>query len=337
MKIGSHDLSTNGAYIIAEIGSNHNQDKNLAFDTIDAAIDCGANAVKFQSINIDKLYFKPTPKIIELHKKIDLKESWHYELKSYCDKKGIDFFSSPTYLSSIDILEEINVPLYKLASAQIGTFPQLVKKVISIGKPVIFSTGISTVSEIKNVISIFKKHNNNKYILLHCNSIYPTPYKKVNLNCIPMYKSLFGSPVGFSDHSDGFITSVGAVALGAQVIEKHFVLDKSVDVPDAPFSLEPKNFKLMVEYLRIVEKTIGINPREDIEEEESGFKKSIITRLILKGKSTEGDYLKEDDFLFLRSASGISCTELNKLIKKKAKYSKNISKQRELHESDITY
>jgi sialic acid synthase SpsE len=128
IKVGDKSIGGDRTFIIAEVGSNHCQDLKIAYESIDAAADAGADAVKFQSINLEKLYFKPSADTINLHKKIDLDESWHKLLKDYCDKKGIIFFSSPTYLDAIDILEEINISLYKLASAQIGTFPQLVKK-----------------------------------------------------------------------------------------------------------------------------------------------------------------------------------------------------------------
>ena len=124
-------------FVVAEIGSNHNQSLSLAYESIDAALECGADAVKFQSISIDHLYYQPSESTRALHKKIDLNEKWRLLLDNYCRKKGIIFFSAPTYLEAVDILEEINVPLYKLASAQIGTFPQIIEKVAKTGKPII--------------------------------------------------------------------------------------------------------------------------------------------------------------------------------------------------------
>ena len=336
MNIGNHNLDTDGTYIIAEIGSNHNQSKQLAYETIDAAIECGANAVKFQSINIDQLYFGPSQKTIDLHKKIDLEESWHHDFKDYCDKKGVTFFSAPTYLSAIDLLEDLDVELYKLASAQIGTFPQLVEKVISLGKPVIFSTGLATTYHIGRVMELFHKYNNPNHIILHCNSIYPTPYEKVNLGLINHYKGIFNTTVGFSDHSDGIATAIAAVSLGAQVIEKHFAMDRKLPVPDAPFSLEPKDFKDMVDGVRIAEQVRGIKTRNEIEPEEQGFKTAITTRLILKNRVNKGDLVKEADFTFLRSPEGISCTKLYEIIDCGTRYTKDIQEIRELHESDIT-
>ena len=337
MNIGKHNLENDGTFIIAEVGSNHNQSKSLAYETIDCAIECGANAVKFQSINIDELYFRPSVEIKKLHRKIDLDEMWHYDLKRYCDNRGITFFSTPTYLKAIYILEDINVELFKLASAQIGTFPQLVEKVISLKKPVIFSTGLATPKILNKIFNLFKKHNNPNHILLHCNSIYPTPYEKINLRRMKYYSEAFKTIVGFSDHSIGSATAISAVSLGAKVIEKHFTLNKSLPVPDASFSLDPKEFKLMVEGIRIAEKALGSKNRFDLEPEELEFKTSITTRLVVKKNVKKGDLVRRDDFDYLRSNNGIDCLKLEEIIYSKASYNKDINEIRELYESDITY
>lgn len=304
-------------YIIAEIGSNFNQDYNLALESIEAAIESGANAVKFQSLNVDKLYFNPNDKIKALHKKIDFEEEWHYTLNDFCKKKNITFFSSPTYLESINILEEINVPLYKLASAQIGTFPQLVKKVASLKKPTLFSTGLTNIKELDNIVEIFKKENNNQYIILHCNSIYPAPYNKINLNLINFYQQRYNQIIGFSDHSDGITTSIGAVAKGAKVIEKHFAIDKSLPVPDAPFSLEPNEFKQMVDGIRIIDQALEERQRTVIETKESEFKNNILYKLVINKNLNKGDVLSQNDFNYLRCSNGIDCRKENEVIGKK--------------------
>ena len=209
---------------------------SLAKETIQAAKDSGAHAVKFQSLNIDQLYLKPTEDIINVHKKIDLQEHWHKELQSYSKKLGITFFSSPTYLDAVDILEDLDVPVFKLASAQVGTFPQLVRKVAATKKPTILSTGIATFDQLQKILQIFEDEMNPNCIVLHCNSIYPVPYEKINLGRIQFFKKCFGKIVGFSDHSNGFYTAVAAVAMGAKVVEKHFTVDRNLPVPDAEFS-----------------------------------------------------------------------------------------------------
>ena len=322
-------------YVIAEIGSNHNQSISLAYDSIDAAIECGADAVKFQSIDINQLYYEPSDKVKALHQKIDMDEKWHSLLSEHCLKQGITFFSSPTYLKAIDIMEAINVPLYKLASAQIGTFPQLVQKVAATGKPVILSTGIVTAKDLSDIIDIFHRCGNHKFIILHCNSIYPTPYDKVHLNIMDMYKQEFNCIVGFSDHTPDIYVPIVAVAKGAQVIEKHFALDKALPVPDAPFSLEPSDFKRMIEGIRAAEQAIIKGERVELYPEEKQFKDSILYRLVASKNLLAGEYIKENDFKFLRHSKGIDCRDLDKFILEKAIYKNNIEKNSLLIPGDI--
>ncbi len=333
--IDGKEIGGDHAYVIAEIGSNHNQSLTLAYESIDVAIECGADAVKFQSIDVDQLYYHPSEKIKILHQKIDMDEKWHGLLSEYCRKKGITFFSAPTYLKAIDIMEDINVPLYKLASAQIGTFPQLVEKVAATGKPVILSTGIVTTKELIEIVEIFKRNNNDKFIILHCNSIYPTPYDKVHLNIMDWYRNEFDCIVGFSDHTPDIYVPIVAVAKGAQVIEKHFALDRGLPVPDAPFSLEPNDFKRMVEGIRAAEQAIMKGGREELHPEENQFKDSILYRLVANKPLLSGQCLSEGDFNFLRHPEGVDCRELQKYLNGKAIYKKNISQSSLLYADDI--
>ena len=322
-------------FIVAEIGSNHNQSLALAYQSIDAAVECGADAVKFQSINVNQIYYEPSKQTQSLHKRIDFDEKWHWILKDYCDKKGIIFFSSPTYLKAVDILEDINVPLYKLASAQIGTYPQLVEKVVSTGKPVILSTGIVTKSELKKVLLTFKRYNNKNLAILHCNSIYPTPFESVFLPVMTDIKNEFGCVVGFSDHTPDIYVPIAAVAMGAKIIEKHFTIDKNLLVPDAPFSLIPEEFKRMVEGIRAVEKTLLKNPRDVIQYEERQFKDAIRTRLVSKIKLTKGDKIKTEHFKFRRYHKGVDCRDLNNLINRKAVYVRDIDENDIICKNDL--
>lgn len=335
--VDGREIGGKRTYIIAEIGSNHNQSLNLAFESVDAAVECGADAVKFQSIDVNELYYQPSEQIKTLHRKIDMTEEWHACLSEYCRKKSITFFSTPTYLSAVDILEKINVPLYKLASAQIGTFPQIIERVAAIGKPVILSTGIVTMKELKSVINIFKRHNNDKFIILHCNSIYPTPYDKVGLNIMKQYLDEFNCIIGFSDHTSGIYVPIAATALGAKVIEKHFALDLTLPVPDAPFSLDPYEFKSMVEAIRAVEQTLIVDSREELQPEEKQFKERILYRLVAKKNLVSGEYIKPEDFIFLRHSEGIDCRELQKYLDGKVTYKKNIKEGFLLSLDDINH
>jgi len=312
IKVGNIDIKNGRAFVIADIGSNHLQDLTIAKESIDAAIESGADAVKFQSINLNELYLKPDLKTSNFIRKLEFPENWHKILNDYCIKKGIIFFSSPTYLKAVDILEDINVPIYKLASAQVGTFPQIVEKVAKLNKPTIFSSGISNYEEITKAVSIFEKHGNKKYMILHCNSIYPTPPEKVNLKLMDTYKSMFGCPVGFSDHSIGINTSLAAVAIGAQIIEKHFTLDRKFSSPDSTqFASDPLEMKNLIDNIRNIEKSINIqNSRFKIQNEELEFKNSIKYRVILKRNINKGEIVSKSDINFKRFPNGIDCREV---------------------------
>ncbi len=297
-------------YIIAEIGSNHNQSLTLAKEMILSAKECGADAVKFQSIDVNKLYYNPSIQIKELHKKIDFSEQWHYELKEYCDKYNITFFSAPTYLEAIDILENIKVELYKLASAQIGTFPQIVEAVIKLKKPTLISTGIVSYSELEQVVQMFSRYNHDNFAIFHCNSLYPTPYDKANLHLIEVYKSMFNKTIGYSDHTEGIYASLAAVTLGAKVIERHFTIDKSLPIPDASISILPNEFKSMVDGIRAIEKTLQSKSRIELESDEKTFKNNILYRLVLKNNKRENENFSETDFEFKRDPNGIDCRQM---------------------------
>jgi sialic acid synthase SpsE len=319
ISVDNFDIGGDKTYIIAEVGSNHCQDLNLAKEHISIAKDCGANAVKFQSLNVSEQYYQPDKKIIDLHKKIDFEESWHYELNEYAKTKGITFFSSPTYFNAIDILENINISVYKLASAQIGTFPQIVKRIAATQKPVIFSTGLVSYGEIEKIVKIFEEANNSQYMLLHCNSVYPTPFDKVGLNLMQTYKQMFGCIVGFSDHTLGTAVPIGAVALGAKIIEKHFVLDVNLPSPDAPNALEPIEFKQMVQGIRAIEQAVSTNFRTQILPDEQAFKDRILCKLILNKDVFAGDFITELDFDFKRAPGGVNCKDLDNIIGKQYK------------------
>ena len=311
IKVNNKVIGGDETFIIADIGSNHKQDLALAKESIDAAHESGADAIKFQSIQLNKLYYNPDVKTTEFIKKLEFPEEWHFELNEYCKKKDILFFSSPTYMDAVDLLEQINVPIYKLASAQIGTFPQIVEKVAKLNKPTIFSTGISSISEILNAVEIFEKANNDNYMILHCNSIYPTPPERVNLQMMKTYESLFHHPVGFSDHTIGTHISNTAVCMGAKIIEKHFTLDRKIDAPDSnEFASDPREFKQLVTQIRDTESALKvIGNRMGIEKEEKSFRDSILYRVVSKCSILKGEQLTSRNIEFLRSPEGFDCRD----------------------------
>lgn len=310
MRIGAHEVGTGRTFVIAEVGSNHAGNLVSAKEHIDAAAESGADAVKFQSINLDKLYIDPSQKTRDLHAKIDMDEAWCAELKEYAQQRGVLFFSSPTYMDAVDLLSRLDVSLFKLASAQVGTFPQLIRAVARTGRPTILSTGIVNYGQLTDAINMFAEAGNQNYAVLHCNSIYPTPANKVFLGRMDTYRKMFKCPVGFSDHTSGTAVVLAAVALGAAIIEKHFILGNDIKSPDAPFSIDPAVFKTMVNEIRIIESARDDSPRLELEPEEKGFKEAIRYRLVLRHKKNEGDKFEESDFDFLRSSKGIDVSHL---------------------------
>ena len=305
MNINDHEIGKTNVFLIAEVGANHEADLSKAKEHIDAAKEAGAHAVKFQSLNIAKLYKDASSHIKSLHSMIDLDEQWHAELKSYADSKEIIFCSSPTYIDAVKILSDLDISFIKIASAQVGTFPQLIKAVAKTGIPAVFSTGIATYEEINKAAAIFERANHKNYAILHCNSQYPTPYKNVNIGMIEIYKKMFGCPVGFSDHTKGMSIVLAAVARGAELIEKHFKIDDNCKSPDAPFSINPKQFSIMAREICNVKDACLQGSRVFIEDTEDSFKESIRYKLVLNTSKLTGDAFDANDFSYLRDREGI--------------------------------
>lgn len=282
----------------------------MAKKLIDIAVESGADAVKFQAIKYNKLYVK---KDSDIKKSFELKEEWIEELFNYCNKKRILFFVSPTYLESIDILEKLNIKLYKIASPQTITYPQIIEKIAKLKKPIIMSTGYCTLEEIDRAIKIVEKVGNKKLALLHCISEYPTKPEYVNLKFIQTLKRAYNIPVGFSDHTLGWEVTIASVALGASIIEKHITMLRDQKGPDNFFSLEPDEFKTMIKNIRIIEKTIGDGMKLQITKNEKNIldklrMKAIAKRDIFKGKKLNKKY----DIDFRRDVDGIDAWDIYK-------------------------
>lgn len=242
INIGKHKITENSpCFIIAELSANHNQDYDLAVKTIKAMKEAGADAVKFQTfsadtltINCEESYFKIGKDslwkdlyLYDLYKNAMMPWEWQQSLKNLIEDLDMVCFSTPTDTTSVDFLEELDMPVYKIASFEITDIP-LIEYIAKKNKPIIFSTGIATYEEIDDAINACKKHGNDKYILLKCTSAYPTPWHEVNLNVIPNLKSRYNCIVGLSDHTMGQVVPLGAVSLGAKIVEKHFILDRSL-------------------------------------------------------------------------------------------------------------
>ena len=267
-------------FIIAEAGSNHNGDFETAKKLIDVAADAKVDAVKFQIFKADSLYSKHTPgfdylkgqNTYDLIKSLEMPRKWIEALAKYCSKKNVIFLASPFDHEAVDILDKY-CPTFKIASFEIVDL-DLVEYIARKGKPIIISTGMSSLGEIEDAIAAANRVGNDDIILLHCSSVYPTPSNVVNLRAMETMRAAFKKPVGFSDHTLGIHIPLAAVAMGACVIEKHYTMSKKMIGPDHSFALEPKELKEMVLFIREVEMAMGsgIKERSSAESEEMYMK-----------------------------------------------------------------
>jgi pseudaminic acid synthase len=271
MKIGKYNIDDESpVFIIAELSANHNQDKEIALETIRAAKRAGADAIKLQTytpdtltIDCDNDFFQINQgtlwdgkTLYELYKEAYTPWEWHEDLFRVAKEEGLICFSSPFDKTAVDFLEQFDPPAYKIASFEIQDIP-LIEYTASKGKPIILSTGIAEKEDIELAIETCKKVGNNEIVLLKCTSAYPALPEEANLRTIPAYKEIFKIVPGLSDHTIGSTVPIASVVLGAKVIEKHFILNKSIGGPDADFSLDEKEFKLMVDSIRNTEKALG--------------------------------------------------------------------------------
>jgi len=319
-------------YIIAEIGANHNGDMNMARNIIDAAIDCGCDAVKFQSWTPDSIVSKEEydrnqkyndsakkhfGSLREMVDKYYLRTEQHYELEAYCRQKNIDFCSTPFTNREVDLLEDLNVPFYKIASMDINNY-EFLTYVAQKGKPVILSTGMSTLGEIETAINVINKAGNDEIVLLHCISIYPPLYEDIHLNNITMLQQTFGYPVGFSDHTIGYSIPLASVALGSCVIEKHFTLDKDLPGWDHEISANPEEMRIICQESNNIVKSLG-NFKRTVSAAEIAkkdkFRRSAVARIEMKA----GHIVSDGDLDFKRPGTGIQPEELKYLIGRKIK------------------
>lgn len=330
MKIGTFDLTTDGIFIIAELSANHNGSLDVALETIKAAKVAGANAIKIQTyradtitLDCDKEDFRISggtlwdgKTLYSLYEEAYTPWEWHKEIFELAKKEGLLCFSSPFDKSAVDFLEQFNPPAYKVASFEITDY-ELVRYIASKGKPVIISTGIATIDEIQDIVNICREEGNNNIILLKCTSAYPAPLEDANLKMIPSLADTFDVVSGFSDHTIGSTAPIVAVSLGAKVLEKHFILDKSIGGPDADFSMEKEDFSEMVKNIRNVEKLLG---KVDYTLTEKKKKSRNFSRSLYCSKDIKkGDIFTNENIKSVRPGYGLHPKYLNKIIGKKAK------------------
>ncbi|ACD52784.1 N-acetylneuraminate synthase [Clostridium botulinum] len=317
-------------FIIAEMSANHLQDFDKAVEIIKAAKKAGADAIKLQTytpdtitIDCDNEYFQITQGTIwdgttlhKLYEEAYTPWDWQPKLKEIAEKDGLICFSSPFDNTSVDFLEEMDVPAYKVASFEITDIP-FIEYISSKGKPVIMSTGIANLSDIEEAVNACKRMGNNQVILLKCTSAYPAPVEEANLMTIPNMAKTFDVVAGLSDHTLGSLVSIAAVALGAKVIEKHFTLSRKDGGPDAAFSMEPHEFKQMVEDIRNVEKALGKVTYELTEKQKKSKEHS--RSLFVVKDIKKGEMFTEENVRSIRPEFGMKTKYIKDILGKTAK------------------
>jgi pseudaminic acid synthase len=316
-------------YIVAELSANHNQDFERAVQIIQAAKQAGADAVKLQTYTADTLTISSTKSYFhigggtlwdgrglhDLYADAFTPWEWQPKLKAVANELGMDLFSTAFDRTAVDFLEEMGVPCHKVASFEIVDIP-LIEKMASTGKPLIISTGMATLAEIDEAVCAARAAGASEIALLKCTSAYPSPPEMMNLRTIPHLAQAFGFAVGLSDHTIGTAVPAAAVALGARIVEKHFTLSRSDPGPDSAFSLEPPEFKMMVEAVRAVEKAIGTvayGPTPD-EQRSRVFRRS----LFLVQDVRAGDVFTAENVRSIRPGHGLPPKFLYEVIGRRA-------------------
>lgn len=317
-------------FIIAEMSANHNHDFNIAVETVKAAKAAGADAIKLQTYTADTLtldsdnpYFQikqdtlwDGTTLYKLYQEAFTPWEWQPELKHIAEEEGLICFSSPFDKTSVDFLEDMEVPAYKIASFEITDIP-LIKYVASKMKPVIISTGIATYEEIEEAVAACRRVGNNQVALLKCTSSYPAPIALANLRTIPDMKERFQLPVGLSDHTMSSSVAVASVALGARIIEKHFILDRNIGGPDAAFSMNKVEFAQMVQCVREVEMALG-RPTYELTEKVKTNRK-FARSLFIAQDMRAGDRVTEQNVRSVRPSDGLPPRFLPDVLGKKVK------------------
>lgn len=315
-------------YIIAELSANHCGDKKIALDTVKAMYEAGANCVKIQTTSPDRITLKSEKEpfivkggtlwdgrtLYDLYQETHTPYEWQLEIKNLAESLGMDFFSSPFSKYDVDFLDNLGVSFYKVAGYEITDIP-LIEHIAKKGKPIIFSTGVATKDDIELAIETCESVGNFNYIFLKCTSTYPTKWSQVNLTLIPKMMNDFNCIVGLSDHSIGHLIPVTAVALGAKVIEKHFILDKALGGPDAEFSMTPSEFKDMVREVRRTEQALG-NSAYKLDAEVAKSRK-YARSLFVTEDVKQGDVITESNVRSIRPGHGIHPKYLKSILGKK--------------------
>jgi pseudaminic acid synthase len=319
----------NPVYIIAELSANHNQDFNQAVQLIKAAKEAGADAIKLQTytpdtitIDCDNEYFRigkgtiwEGKTLYKLYQEAFTPWEWQPKLKQVANDLGMDLFSSPFDRTAVDFLEEMEVPAYKVASFELVDVP-LIQYIAKTGKPIIMSTGMATLAEIDEAVTVARVAGCKEIALLKCTSAFPADPAEMNLRTIPHMEEAFGVPVGLSDHTLGIAVPLAAVVLGACIVEKHFTISRSIPGPDSAFSLEPQEFKTMVDAIRIAEDAVGTVSYMISEEEKASrvFRRSLFAVENIK----KGEILTEKNIRSIRPGYALHTRFIKNVLGRKA-------------------
>jgi len=314
-------------FIIAEAGVNHNGSVKLAKKLIDIAVDSGADAVKFQTFKTENLVSKTAKKAdyqkqntdelesqFDMIKKLELDVNTHKELLLYCKKKGIMFLSTPFDHVSINLLNDLGLKFFKIPSGEITNLPYL-RHIGSLGKEIFLSSGMSTLKEVENALTILIESGTKKedITILHANTMYPTPMEDVNLKAMITIQKELDIAVGYSDHTSGIEVDIAAVAMGACIIEKHFTLNKDMNGPDHKTSLEPKELKAMVRAIRNIEIAMGGDEKKPSPSESININ-AVRKSIVAKKKIKKGDLLTEKNITVKRPGNGINPMKWDEVI-----------------------
>ena len=312
-KIDSTTLTEKNTYVIAEGGLNHNGDINIAKKLIDSAKECGANAIKFQTYKTEN-FVRETNQYFDVFKNAELNFEQFEELKNYSKSIGLTFFSTPFDIESAEFLNQLEIPCFKIASSDLTNLP-LITKIAKMQKPMIISSGLSTMNEINDAVNCCLFEGNNQIALLHCVANYPAQPNEVNMNVINTLKKTFDFPVGYSDNGESSLVDIVAVSMGANIIEKHFTLDKKMSGPDHGFSIDPNGLKSLISQIHEIDQMKGDGikiPQFSEIKNRLTIRKSITAKRDLQ----QGEKIQEDDISIKRPADGIEPKYLTMILGK---------------------
>ena len=317
-------------FVVAEVSANHLQDYGRAEAIIKAAAQAGADAVKLQTytpdtitLDCDNDYFQITQGTIwdgttlhKLYEEAYTPWEWQPRLMEYANGLGLECFSSPFDATAVDFMKEMDMPAYKVASFEINDIP-LIRKIAGLGKPVILATGIAYLEDMERALQVCKEEGNEQVVLLKCTSAYPSPYEEMNLKVIPNMAQVFDCITGLSDHSMGTAAAVASVALGAKMVEKHLTLSRADGGPDGAFSMEPDEFRKMVDEIRIVEKALG-KVTYELSEKQKRSREDGRSLFVVKNMK-EGEIFTEENVRSIRPAFGLHTMYLDEIMGKRAR------------------